>query len=161
MESNTFLMLVWWSTLLTPHFRNRCHVSWYATDRVLKWTATRTHNMVVFYNEELLAAFSVSKLEDYPLLATCDCLLSIFIAALHIWRVSTSILMTCHAVVTRDSVRVTKEHSFIFQRPHLQTSAQRWLFWLSSVLGRHLNVAHDHFLSFQSKFIIIMWLEGQ
>jgi len=44
------------------------------------------HNF--FYGEELFAHGQNLKLEDYPLLAVCNCLFNIFAATLHIWRLS-------------------------------------------------------------------------
>ena len=42
--------------------------------------------LLSFYGEELLAPRPTPKLEDHPLSAVCDCLFSIFVATLHIWR---------------------------------------------------------------------------
>jgi hypothetical protein len=41
-----------------------------------------------FHGEELLARCPTSNLEDHPLSAVCDCVLNIFRATLHIWRLS-------------------------------------------------------------------------
>jgi hypothetical protein len=43
-------------------------------------------NLVIFYGEELLAPRPTPKLEDHPLSAVRDCLLNVFAATLHIWR---------------------------------------------------------------------------
>jgi hypothetical protein len=42
--------------------------------------------VVSFYGEELLATRPTPKLEDYPLLAVRECLYSIFVATLCIWK---------------------------------------------------------------------------
>jgi hypothetical protein len=44
-------------------------------------------NKLIFYNE-LLASHATPKLEDHPLSAVHDCLSNIFVATLHIWRLS-------------------------------------------------------------------------
>jgi hypothetical protein len=46
------------------------------------WFVTRLR----FYGENLWAPYPNPKLEDYPLSAVRDCLFSIFVATLHIWR---------------------------------------------------------------------------
>jgi hypothetical protein len=45
-------------------------------------------NKLIFYDEELLAPCPSPKLEDHPLSTVRDCLFSIFVATLHIWRPS-------------------------------------------------------------------------
>jgi len=42
----------------------------------------------IFYGEGLLATRTTPKLEDHPLSAVRDCLFSIFVATLRIWRPS-------------------------------------------------------------------------
>jgi hypothetical protein len=48
----------------------------------------RFRNKLIFYDEELLAPRTTSKLEDHPLSDFRDCLFNIFAATLHTWRVS-------------------------------------------------------------------------
>ena len=59
------------------------------------------HNMIRFYDEELLARRPTTKLEDHPLSAVRDCFFNIFAVTLHIGgRSYIRNLRTPHAVVT-------------------------------------------------------------
>ena len=77
-------------------------------------------NIVRFYIEKFLASRPTPKLEGHPLSAVRDCLFSIFAAPLHIWgRSSVRNLMTRHAVVTVEGIRVNTSWSFrFFKFPH-------------------------------------------
>jgi hypothetical protein len=58
-------------------------------------------NVFASYGQDILAHRSTPKLEDHPLLPVNDCFFNIFVAILHIWRLSAPYATTGHATLYR------------------------------------------------------------
>jgi hypothetical protein len=92
---------------------------------------------IFFYGEELLAPRPALKLEDYHLLAVCNCLFSIFAATLYIWSPSPLSATWGHAVLWWQGTHLT----WIYPRHHFQIT---WPPPLPHCLSRftvHLRIA--------------------
>jgi hypothetical protein len=89
---------------VTPKYQFSCpsNVA-YAIPKNIKFQGL-VKSYITFYIEELLTLWSVTKLEDHPLLSAHDCTFVIFGATFHILRAVTSIsnLRMCHDVIAMD-----------------------------------------------------------
>jgi hypothetical protein len=70
-------------------------------------TLVKDVTILFFYSEELLAPCPTPKLYNHPMSFVCGCLLNVFAATLHSWRLNPRVL---HAVVTRDPPNMEKPH---------------------------------------------------
>jgi len=94
------------------------------------------HYELVFYSDELLAPCPTPRLEDHPLSAVCNCLLNIFTATLHIWRLySPSITEDTQCRSDRDLHNMAIFEVSVVKRNNLMWNQQTKVFMTFVYIG--------------------------
>jgi hypothetical protein len=105
-----------------------------------------THNSIRIYAEELLASKATAKLEDHAFSTANDCLFTIFISSLHIWKPS-QFARWGRAMLSWQSPFITKwkiiksVNSSSLSRTGCYDTDPKFIFW-STILPSTLGSSH-------------------